>query len=108
MTKEAKPFPTLLTKSDAMLFVADRLEHMLADLEILSLIGGLLTSKPDMEPKDVKGKEAFHNVRTSMRGIIDVDLQKSALQEAAREIRELANETKLADARAATRGISAV
>lgn len=105
---KSEPFPTLLTKADAMLFAADKLERMVTDLELLALIGGIIKDKPDAFSgvSDPKALEAKENLQTSLTGVVDASIQKDAMRQAAAEIRSFVNETKLADARASMRGIA--
>lgn len=104
MKPKAEPFPVLLNTSDAMLFAADRLDKMCADLTLIALIGEVLLDAPIQAQEGVKAQD---DLRTMMRGVVDKDLQIAAMQAAAKEIRAAAHETKLAEARAAQRGIKA-
>ncbi|MGV1682968.1 hypothetical protein [Sphingopyxis sp. NJF-3] len=102
---KAKPLPTLLTKSDAMLFAADQLEQHISNLELAAIFADAFSKKP-LEADDEKGREALDEIRTLTSGIVDKDIQVAAMRDAAKEIRAMANEAKLADARAARQGIA--
>lgn len=106
---KAEPFPVLLNTSDAMLFAADKLDRMCGDLELISIISDVLGKVPAASCPDGadEGRKAQEELRTMASGIVDKDLQINAMRAAAREIRQAAHETKLAEARAARRGIKA-
>lgn len=103
--QKAKPLPTLLTKSDAMLFAADQLDQHISNLELAAIFADVFNKKP-LEVDDEKGREALDDIRTIASGIVDKDIQTTAMRDAAKEIRAMANEAKLADARAARQGIA--
>lgn len=102
---KAKPIPTLLNKSDAMLHAADQLERQAGDLELISIVADVFRKNPMTAGDADESKLADLKVMAS--GIVDKDLQVAALREAAKEIRAHAHETKLAEARASSRGINA-
>lgn len=99
---KSEPFPTLLNKSDAMLYAADTLERMCANIKLLSLLSDAFSKpRPDDKPLSQESKDALAEMNTAARGIVDADLQEKAMRAAAAEIRAMANETKLVEARAA-------
>lgn len=103
---ERKPFPTLLSKSDAMLHAASMLEELLSNLELLNVFKEVLTDEHERDA-DEAAKENFRELRRLISGIMDVDLQRAAIDGAIKEIRAMATESKLAEARAAAHGINA-
>lgn len=94
--------PVLLTKIDAMLYAAERLESEVKGLEMVAVLQGLLKDLP-AELVEGQAKESFAWFKAAASGIVDLELQKAALRSAAKEIRASAMEAKLADARAAAR-----
>jgi hypothetical protein len=52
-------------------------------------------------PMDGEAREAMEELRVANSGIVDVELQASAMSSAAAEIRAMANEAKLVEARTA-------
>ena len=101
----AKPFPTLLTKSDAMLFAADTMDRLIGDLELTAIFKKVFDEKP-LDAGEEKANEALREVRIVASGIVDKDIQVAAMRDAAAEIRAMANEAKLAEARAQRDGIA--
>ncbi|BCP53835.1 hypothetical protein K32_24520 [Kaistia sp. 32K] len=100
---KSKTFPTLLNKTDAMLYAADMLDRMVSDVQLLSLFKQVYDKLPPEAPIEVKRRtEEFRRITA---GIVDADLQGDAMRAAAAEIRSMAHETKLAEARAAANGI---
>lgn len=106
---EPKPVPTLLSKSDAMLFAAEQLEKDIANLELISIITDVLGKAPaaSCPSGEAEGRKAQDDLRVLASGIVDKELQVAAMRAAAKEIRAIAHETKLAEARASARGIRA-
>lgn len=103
----AKPLPVLLTASDAMLFAADNLEQVIGNIELAATIAEVMCKpRVDDKPMTDDNRKALDDLRVMTGGIVDKDIQVAAMRSAAKEIRALAHETKLADARAANRGIS--
>lgn len=101
----AKPLPTLLTKADALLFAAEQMDLQISNLELASIFAEAFNKPRDKEETE-EGKAAIAEIRTLCGGIVDKDIQIAAMREAAKEMRALAGEIKLADARAANRGLS--
>jgi ribosome maturation protein Sdo1 len=103
--KKNEPFPTLLNKSDAMLYAADTLDRMIGNMKLLSIMHKAFNSVgEDKHPeKSAELKEAMDDMKVAVTGIVDVDLQERAMTAAVKEIRAMANETKLVEARASTR-----
>lgn len=96
----AQPVPTLLTVPDAMMFAAERLDKMAADLELMSLFSEVFAKpRPVDEPRSEETELALAEMRTITSGILDKDLQVRVLKEAAKSIRNQALEEKLLSAR---------
>lgn len=102
----AKPLPVLLTAADAMLFAADNLEAHIGNLELAAIVQEVLSKTRDDKDDTDENRKAIADLITLTSGIVDKDIQVAAMRAAAKDIRALAHETKLADARAASRGIS--
>lgn len=103
----AKPLPTLLTAADAMLFAADNLESHVSNLELVGLLADVFNKpRDDDKPMTDENRRALDEFRVMAGGIVDKDIQVAAMRAAAKHIRALAHETKLADARAASHGIA--
>jgi len=103
----AKPLPVLLTAADAMLFAADNLDNQVSNLELMAIIAEVFNKPTDTDkPLTDENRKALDDLRVMSSGIVDKDIQVAAMRAAAKDIRALAHETKLADARAASRGIS--
>lgn len=98
--KPVEPFPTLLTKADAYIFCAVRLEAMIADLELMVLLADVGKSKSELS-----NDPNFEKLRVMMSGVVDKDIQLAAMCDAARSLRDLASEIRLVEARAARDGI---
>lgn len=99
-----KTFPTLLSKSDAMLHAADQLEAMVGTLKLIAIFREV-SKRPGMQTLDAENQKALEELKAMGAGIVDVDLQERAMREAAKEIRAMATEQKLVEARAAASGI---
>lgn len=104
----AKPLPVLLTAADAMLFAADNLDNQVSNLELMAIIAEVFNKPTDNTDKPLtdENRKALDDLRVMSSSIVDKDIQVAAMRAAAKDIRALAHETKLADARAASRGIS--
>ena len=101
--KKVPEVPVLLTPADAMLWAAGQLEQQLNGLE---LIGLMREHMSDLSTGlDAESRESLARLKQISAQVVDLDLQKNALRGAAAAIKEAANEMKLADARAAARGI---
>lgn len=98
------PFPTLLTKSDAMLYAASALEEMTHTLTILHMLRSVI-GRPEVRDK-IKAATG-HDPTIALEGIVDYDLQHAAMAQAVAEIRAQARELKLVEARAGRDGIKA-
>lgn len=107
MKKNAQAAPTLLTAADAMAHAADFLDRMSVNLELAHILAESFRKNP-APVEDENARTALNDLNTYASGIVDLSLQKEALTSAAREIRALANETKLVEARAKRDGISRV
>lgn len=109
MKIKAEPFPVLLNTSDAMLFAADQLDKLTKDIELIALLAPiLLAAEVSSCPMgEEEGQKAQATMRLMSGSIVDKDVQIGAMRAAAKEIRAVAHETKLAEARAAQRGIKA-
>lgn len=99
---KAKAFPTMLNKSDAMIYAAGHLDEMVSTMRLIKIIAGLKDKMPG--ESDPQLAEAMKDLGVQASGIIDVDVQEQAMKAAALEIRAMANEAKLADARASRVG----
>lgn len=109
MKVKAEPFPVLLNTSDAMLFAAEQLDKLTKDIELVALLAPiLLAAEASSCPTgEEEGRKAHAALRLMSGSIVDKEVQVTAMQAAAKEIRAAAHETKLAEARAAQRGIKA-
>lgn len=107
MKPAPRPFPTLLNKSDALAYAASRLEEEVANLELIAILSDAMKSVPASTAPNDESRAALEHLRTAASGIMDKDIQAAAMKAAAADIRALANETKLAEARAAREGIGA-
>lgn len=102
MKQERKPFPTLLSKTDAMIYAAEYMERQVSELRLIHMMAEVFSkSRPDEKPLDGEAKKALDDIKLVSSGIVDVELQAEAMLAAAKEIRAMANETKLVEARAA-------
>lgn len=99
--KQTEAFPTLLNKSDAMIYAADTLERMISNMRLLTLFSEVFQRSDAPIKESAEMKETLAEMKTAMTGIIDADLQERAMREAAKEIRSMAQETKLVEARTA-------
>lgn len=100
MTKQHEAFPTLLNKSDAMMNAAEYLERQVSNLRLLNAMSNVFSKiKPEEMGDKPETKDAIEEMRASARGIVDVEIQAKAMTDAAKEIRAMANEMKLIDAR---------
>ena len=106
MTPKPQPLPTLLNKSDALAYAASRLEEAAANLELIAILSDAMKGAPPTPAPTDEARKALENLRTAASGILDKDIQAAAMRAAAADIRELANETKLAEARAARDGVT--
>lgn len=95
----AKPFPTFLNKTGAMIFAAEQLITM-AD-QIASVQAAFNEAKRRNLHVMPGFEKVFDDIKVVLSGVVDIDLQVNALKDAATEIRTIATETKLAEARAA-------
>lgn len=109
--RDVKPLPVLLTKIDAMSHAATMLEEAASQLALVALMNDVFKkvgeeaaarSYPGLKDD---GTEAVAALKVLATGIVDKDIQMAAMRAAAKEIRDLVNETKLAEARAAAHGI---
>lgn len=103
---KAEPFPVLLNASDAMLFAAEQLEKDIANLELISILADVLGKAPaaSCPSGEAEGRKTQDDLRVLASGIVDKELQVAAMRAAAKEIRAMAHETELAEARASARG----
>lgn len=104
--RERRPIPTLLSKSDAMLHAAAQLEEQLSNLELVNILKEVMEKPGFTDELDEKGKTGLEDLRVLGSGIKDIDLQRKAMKDAVSEIRNMAHEVKLTEARAAAHGIS--
>jgi hypothetical protein len=97
-TKSKQIFPVLLTKAEAMNFAADRLEEMVASMELAKIM-------LDIFGKRKIGGDSDEKIAQLRRELPEPELQIRVLTEAARTIRDAALEERLVAARAADRGM---
>lgn len=96
-TKHREPMPVLLSKVEALEYAARSLELNAQGIELASLILGSIKKTPLSEPLAPDMQADLDRFRA---GIVDVDLQLTAMKAAAAAIRELALEERLISARA--------
>lgn len=100
--QDVKPFPTMLNKSDAMLYAANNLDEMVSNMKLIKLIADMKGEVGKSDNPELL--QAMKDLGIQSSGIIDVNVQEQAMKAASLEIRAMANEAKLADARASNAG----
>lgn len=90
-----------------MLDAADYLDKLTANMHILKVMNDVLGGKSDDVMKDDEGRKALSEMKDAARSIVDFEIQEAAMKAAAEEIRAMARENKLVEARSSKHGITA-